>query len=106
MHMQLPGTIKFQKNPKKEGEVTRGTVSKVKVNGKEVAVLGSQVTTCNDMGMQNNSTIVSIGASIPMPAIINPANTEEYKREQEEAEKKEPKFGSVKQSKTSCEERE
>jgi hypothetical protein len=54
--------------------------------------------------MQNNSTIVSIGASIPMPAIINPANTEEYKREQEEAEKKEPKFGSVKWSKTSCEE--
>ena len=104
MHMQLPGTIKFQKNPKKEGEVTGGTVSKVKVNGKEVAVLGSQVTTCNDMGMQNNSTIVSIGASIPMPAIINPANTEEYKREQEEAEKKEPKFGSVKWSKTSCEE--
>ena len=104
MHMQLPGTIKFQNNPKKEGEVTGGTVSKVKVNGKEVAVLGSQVTTCNDMGMQNNSTIVSIGASIPMPAIINPANTEEYKREQEEAEKKEPKFGSVKWSKTSCEE--
>ena len=102
--MQLPGTIKFQNNPKKEGEVTGGTVSKVKVNGKEVAVLGSQVTTCNDMGMQNNSTIVSIGASIPMPAIINPANTEEYKREQEEAEKKEPKFGSVKWSKTSCEE--
>ncbi|MEE1342849.1 MAG: phage baseplate assembly protein V, partial [Lachnospiraceae bacterium] len=61
MHMQLPGTIKFQNNPKKEGEVTGGTVSKVKVNGKEVAVLGSQVTTCNDMGMQNNSTIVSIG---------------------------------------------
>ena len=104
MHMQLPGTIKFQNNPKKEGEVTGGTVSKVKVNGKEVAVLGRQVTTCNDMGMQNNSTIVSIGASIPMPAIINPANTEEYKREQEEAEKKEPKFGSVKWSKTSCEE--
>ena len=104
MHMQLPGTIKFQNNPKKEGEVTGGTVSKVKVNGKEVAVLGSQVTTCNDMGMQNNSTIVSIGASIPMPAIINPANAEEYKREQEEIEKKEPKFGSVKWSKTSCEE--
>ena len=104
MHMQLPGTIKFQNNPKKEGEVTGGTVSKVKVNGKEVAVLGSQVTTCNDMGMQNNSTIVSIGASIPMPMIINPANTEEYKREQEEAEKKEPKFGSVKWAKSSCEE--
>ena len=30
MHMQLPGTIKFQSNPKKEGEVTGGTVSKSK----------------------------------------------------------------------------
>ena len=39
-----------------------------------------------------------------MPAIINPANTEEYKREQEEAEKKEPKFSSVKWAKSSCEE--
>ena len=104
MHMQLPGTIKFQKNPKKEGEVTGGTVSKVKVNGKEVAVLGSQVTTCNDMGMQNNSTIVSIGASIPMPAIVPPANTEEWKREQDSKEKKEPKFSSVKWAKSSCEE--
>ena len=104
MHMQLPGTIKFQKNPKKEGEVTGGTVSKVKVNGKEVAVLGSQVTTCNDMGMQNNSTIVSIGASIPMPAIVPPANTEEWKREQDSKDKKEPKFSSVKWAKSSCEE--
>ena len=104
MHMQLPGTIKFQKNPKKEGEVTGGTVSKVKVNGKEVAVFGSQVTTCNDMGMQNNSTIVSIGASIPMPAIVPPANTEEWKREQDSKEKKEPKFRSVKWAKSSCEE--
>ena len=50
MHMQLPGTIQFQNSPKCEGEVTGGTGSKVKVNGKEVAVIGSQITTCNDMG--------------------------------------------------------
>ena len=104
MHMQLPGTIKFQNNPKKEGEVTGGTVSKVKVDGKEVAVIGSQVTTCNDMGMQNNSVIMAAGMSIPMPAIVNPLNTEEWKREQEEKEKKEPKFSSVKWGNTSVEE--
>lgn len=102
-HMQLPGTIKFQKNPKKEGKVTGGTSSKVKINGKEAAVIGSQVTTCNDMGMQNNSTVIAPGASIPMPVIINPANTEEWKREQEE-EEKEPKFSNVKWSVTSVEE--
>ena len=104
MHMQLPGTIKFQNNPKKEGEVTGGTVSKVKVDGKEVAVIGSQVTTCNDMGMQNNSVIMAMGMSIPMPAIVNPLNTEEWKREREESEKKEPKFMGVKWAKTSCRE--
>ena len=104
MHMQLPGTIKFQNNPKKEGKVTGGTSSKVKIEGKEAAVIGSQVTTCNDMGMQNNSTIIAMGASIPMPAIINPKNTEEYERERIEAENKNPKFSSVKWSKTSTEE--
>ena len=103
MHMQLPGTIKFQNNPKKEGEVTGGTGSKVKVNGKEVAVIGSQVTTCNDMGMRNNSTIIAVGASIPMPVIINPANTEEFNREQE-AEEKEPAFQNVKWATTSVDE--
>jgi uncharacterized Zn-binding protein involved in type VI secretion len=41
VHNQLPGTIKFQKNPNKEGEVTGGTGKKVKINGKEAAVIGS-----------------------------------------------------------------
>ena len=104
MHMQLPGTINFQTPPKKEGEVTGGTVSKVKINGKEAAVIGSQVTTCNDMGMQNNSVIMAAGMSIPMPAIVNPLNTEEWKREREESQKKEAKFSSVKWAKTSCKE--
>ena len=34
VHMQLPGTIKFQNAPKKEGEVTGGTIDSVKVDGK------------------------------------------------------------------------
>ena len=104
MHMQLPGTINFQTPPKKEGEVMGGTVSKVKINGKEAAVIGSQVTTCNDMGMQNNSVIMAAGMSIPMPAIVNPLNTEEWKREREESQKKEAKFSNVKWAKTSCKE--
>ena len=104
MHLQLPGTIKFQNNPKKEGKVTGGTSSKVKINGKEAAVIGSQVSTCNDVGAQNNSTVIAPGASMPMPVIINPKNTEEWKREQEEKEKKEPKFTSVKWAKTSVDE--
>ena len=103
-HMQLPGTIKFQTNPKKEGEVTGGTASKVKVDGKEAAVIGSQVTTCNDMGMQNNSVIMAAGMSIPMPAIVTPLSTEEWKREREEKGEKEPKLTNVKWAKTSAKE--
>ena len=56
------------------------------------------------MGMQNNSVIMAAGMSIPMPAIVNPLNTEEWKREREESQKKEPKFSSVKWAKTSCKE--
>jgi uncharacterized Zn-binding protein involved in type VI secretion len=104
MHMQLPGTIKFVKNPNKEGEVTNGTGKKLKINGKEAAVIGSTVTTCNDMGMKDNSTILAVGASMPMPAIINPLNMEEYKLEREKQETKSPEFTTVKWNKTKCKE--
>ena len=104
MHMQLPGTIKFQNNPKKEGEVTGGTSPTVKINGKETAVIGSLVTTCNDIGARNNSTVIAAGAGMPMPAIINPSNTEAFERERREQENREPKLSSVKWSLESVEE--
>lgn len=104
MHMQLPGTIKFQNNPKKEGEVTGGTSSTVKIDGKEAAVIGSLVTTCNDIGARNNSTVIAAGAGMPMPAIINPSNTEAFERERRKQENREPKLSSVKWSAESVEE--
>lgn len=97
-HMQLPGTIKFQNSPKKEGEVTGGTSPTVKIDGKEAAVIGSLVTTCNDIGARNNSTVIAAGAGMPMPAIINPSNTEEFERERKEQENIEPRFSDVKWS--------
>jgi uncharacterized Zn-binding protein involved in type VI secretion len=90
MHFQLPGTIKFQKSPKKEGEVTGGTGRKLKINGKEAAVVGSTVSTCNDVGVRDNSAVLAFGASIPMPAIINPKNMEEYNLEREKEKKRKP----------------
>ena len=104
MHNQLPGTIKFQKGPKKEGEVTGGTGKKVKINGKEAAVIGSTVTTCNDVGARENSVILAPGASIPMPVIINPKNMEKYKQEREQANKREPEFTVVKWTKAKAKE--
>ena len=68
VHMQLPGTIKFQNSPKKDGKVTGGTEKSVKANGKEVAVIGSSVTTCNDIGMRDNSKVIAAGMAINMPA--------------------------------------
>ena len=97
-HIQLPGTIKFQNSPKKEGEVTGGTSSTVKIDGKEAAVIGSLVTTCNDIGARNNSTVIAAGAGMPMPAIINPSNTEDFERERRKQENREPRFSDVKWS--------
>lgn len=93
MHMQLPGTIKFQNTPGKEGEVTGGTSDNVKINGREVAVTGSLVTTCNDVGAQDNSMIISPYASFPMPLIVNPLDTEKYNLEKNEIEEKKKFLG-------------
>ena len=104
MHMQMPGTISFNQSPKKEVEVTGGTAPKVKINGKEAATIGSTVSTCNDMGMKENSTILAVGASMPMPAIINPKNMEEYKKEKDKEKTKKPQFTTVKWGKSSVKE--
>ena len=104
MHNQLPGTIKFQKNPKNEGEVTGGTADKLKIDGKEACVIGSQVTTCNDVGAQNNSTVIAVGASMPMPVIINPKNAEKWKEDKAKENNKKPQFTTVKWGKTSAKE--
>jgi phage baseplate assembly protein gpV len=99
VHNQLPGTIKFQKNPSREGEVTGGTAGKVKINGKEAAVVGSLVTTCNDIGARDNSVIMAAGTHMPMPMIINPKNMEEYNRERAERETRHPEFRAVRWAK-------
>ena len=94
-HLQLPGTIRFDQEPKKEGEVSGNTNGKVVINGKESAVVGSTVTTCNDIGMRDNSTILAGGMSIPMPMIVHPKNSGEYERAGESVKKKTPRFNQV-----------
>ena len=94
-HLQLPGTISFEQPPSRKGKVTGGTVESVKINRKPVAVVGSTVSTCNDIGTSDNSAIMAPGAHMPMPAIIHPKNTKEWK-EGREAEKGElPEFMDV-----------
>ena len=99
VHMQLPGTIRFINPPDNKGEVTGATVGKVRINGKEAAVVGSTVTTCNDIGVKNNSRIMAPMTMMVMPKIIHPDNTQAYEREQKE-EDTERKFESVRWEKT------
>ena len=56
----IPMGPKFTKNPKNEGTVQLGTVPVVKVNGKEIAVMGSMVMTCNDPSDLPTSSIIVV----------------------------------------------
>ena len=103
LHMQLPGTIRFIKMPDNKGEVTGGTAKKLKINGKEAALVGSTVTTCNDIGVKDNSRIMGPGKMIPMPTIIHPDNEKEYEHSREE-KGKEKKITKVKWEKTKVKE--
>ncbi|MDR1625630.1 MAG: phage baseplate assembly protein V [Spirochaetia bacterium] len=94
-HCLLPGAVKFTQNPKMEGTVTGGTAAGVKINGKEAAVAGSTVSTCSDTGQRDNSVVMAAGASLPMPAIINPANTEAYNLQREQREARNPELSSA-----------
>ena len=103
LHMQLPGTIRFIKMPDNKGEVSGGTAKKLKINGKEAALVGSTVTTCNDIGVKDNSRIMGPGKMIPMPTIIHPDNEKEYEHSREE-KGKEKKITKVKWEKTTVKE--
>ena len=103
LHMQLPGTIRFIKMPDNKGEVTGGTAKKLKINDKEAALVGSTVTTCNDIGVKDNSRIMGPGKMIPMPTIIHPDNEKEYEHSREE-KGKEKKITKVKWEKTTVKE--
>jgi uncharacterized Zn-binding protein involved in type VI secretion len=71
-HKIMPPGTSFQKGqPKDEGEITMGTIPTVKVNGKEIAVLGAKVTTCDDLGTPFNGTVISSGSG-QQPAIQIP----------------------------------
>jgi hypothetical protein len=94
-HCLLPGMVRFTRNPAMEGSVTGGTAAGVEINGKEAAVAGSTVSTCSDTGQRDQSLIMAAGASLPMPAIINPANTAEYDLQRAERETLNPELSSA-----------
>ena len=80
-HFPMPPGVKFAKNPTNEGTVSSGTVSSVKINGKEAAVLGSMVKTCNDPQDNETCTIVAIGAAVPLPIMVPGMDPEQFKKD-------------------------
>ncbi len=79
-HILFPPGVQWQKNPANEGEVTLGTVPTVKVNGKEVACLGSMVKTCADPMDVENGTIIAAGAAVPVPVLVPGMDKPEFDR--------------------------
>jgi len=77
LHLPMPPGVKFKKTPNNEGVVSSGTIPTVKVNGKEVAVLGSAVKTCADPQPAENCKIIALGAAVRLPIqipVTNPIN--------------------------------
>ena len=110
----MPPGVRFNKNPSNKGEVSSGTVSSVKVNSKQIAVLGSMVKTCSDPMDQENSVIIAMGAAVKMPILVpgmDPnftnkggavMNTREPIAKQGSADAKTPKITKVKWSSQQC----
>ncbi|MBN1698183.1 MAG: hypothetical protein JW881_11770 [Spirochaetales bacterium] len=80
-HIPMPPGVKFAKNPNNEGEVSSGTESSVKINGREAAVLGSMVKTCGDPQPQETCTIVAVGAAVPLPIMIPGMDSEQFEKD-------------------------
>jgi hypothetical protein len=78
--------------------VTGNTAGKLTINGKPAALIGSTVSTCNDMGMRDNSVILALGASFPMPAIIHPKNAAAWREERRAQRKLHPEFVELRNS--------
>jgi uncharacterized Zn-binding protein involved in type VI secretion len=78
IHIPL-GPLGFKKNPSKIGEVTNMCEPSVKVNGKDVAVLGSMVKSCNDPADFEGCKIVAFGMAISFPASMLGLDGSKYK---------------------------
>ncbi|MBN2440532.1 MAG: hypothetical protein JXJ04_04285 [Spirochaetales bacterium] len=80
-HICMPPGVKFKKNPNNEGEVSSGTVSNVQINGKDAAVLGSMVKTCNDPQPQETCTIIAVGAPVILPILMPGMDEDQFKKD-------------------------
>jgi hypothetical protein len=77
----MPPGVKFKSQPNNEGEVSSGTEPTVKINGKEAAVLGSMVKTCNDPQPQETCSIIAIGVPIILPIMMPGMDPDQFRKD-------------------------
>uniref|UniRef100_UPI00069D1296 PAAR domain-containing protein n=1 Tax=Spirochaeta cellobiosiphila TaxID=504483 RepID=UPI00069D1296 len=80
-HIPMPPGVQFKKNPSNEGVVSSGTSTKVLINGKEAACLGSMVKTCSDPQDQETCTIVAAGAAVPLPIMLPGMDPDQFEQD-------------------------
>ncbi|SIR13451.1 PAAR motif-containing protein, partial [Alkalispirochaeta americana] len=80
-HFPMPPGVKFKKKPSNEGTVSSATTPSVKINGKEAAVLGSMVTTCNDPRDQETCSIIAAGAAVKLPILLPGMDRERFEQD-------------------------
>jgi phage baseplate assembly protein gpV/uncharacterized Zn-binding protein involved in type VI secretion len=80
-HFPMPPGVKFAKKPNNKGEVTNGCIDSVTINGNAAAVIGSTVTTCDDLGQKDQCTIISIGTVVTFPIQYPGQDPEQYRRD-------------------------
>ena len=91
----MPPGDSFVKPPKDEGKVTNGTIPKVKVNGKEIAVLGSTVTCCDDLMIPDAGKIIAAGSAEQPPIKIPEAKPIDRSLQNAKWAKSEAKVGEM-----------
>ncbi|MCG8478762.1 MAG: phage baseplate assembly protein V [Spirochaetales bacterium] len=80
-HIPMPPGVKFTSTPSGEGTVSSGTAPTVLINGKEAALLGSMVSTCNDPQDQETCTIIAVGASVVLPIMMPGMDPDQFEQD-------------------------
>jgi phage baseplate assembly protein gpV len=80
-HQPMPPGTSFVKTPNEEAEITGGCCSSVKINDKEACTLGSTATSCNDVGMQDHSTVIAMGMPAILPIMMDCIDERTYKQD-------------------------
>jgi hypothetical protein len=73
--------VQFASPPDNIGEITGGCIDSVTINGNPAAVIGSTVSTCDDLGQSDHCVVLSVGAVVTFPITYPGQDPEQYARD-------------------------